>query len=137
MKLFKIVNGFPVPYTLEQFRKENSHTAFGKVIPASRLAQDNIYWVHEKPKPEVTINEKLVLSPLPVQQEDGSWAFDWSIESYTEEEAREWRDQELQDTDWIVPVTDHPKHAEYLAYRQALRDWPATEDFPEVKPELG
>lgn len=51
-------------------------------------------------------------------------------------EARRWRDQELQATDWIVPVTDHPQHAAYMAYRQALRDWPSTADFPDTRPEL-
>ena len=50
---------------------------------------------------------------------------------------REWRDAELKQTDWIVPVTDHPQHAAYLAYRQALRDWPATPDFPDTRPTLG
>lgn len=50
---------------------------------------------------------------------------------------RHWRDQELQATDWIVPVTDHPQHAAYLAYRQALRDWPNTDAFPDTRPELG
>lgn len=50
---------------------------------------------------------------------------------------REWRDEELKATDWVVPISDHPQHTEYLAYRQALRDWPATEDFPETRPELG
>ena len=47
-----------------------------------------------------------------------------------------WRNQELSATDWIVPVIDHPQHAQYLVYRQALRDWPATEDFPDTRPEL-
>ena len=51
--------------------------------------------------------------------------------------AKSWRDQELQATDWIVPVTDHPQHAAYMAYRQALRDWPSTADFPTTRPELG
>ena len=50
--------------------------------------------------------------------------------------ARSWRDNELASTDWVVPTTDHPQHAEYLVYRQALRDWPATSDFPLVKPTL-
>ena len=58
-------------------------------------------------------------------------------EEKVKQEAREWRDQELKDTDWIVPVIDHPQHADYLVYRQALRDWPATEDFPDTRPELG
>lgn len=50
--------------------------------------------------------------------------------------ARWWRDRELQRTDWIVPVTDHPQHAAYMTYRQALRDWPSTEDFPAMRPSL-
>lgn len=50
---------------------------------------------------------------------------------------RKWRDLELQRTDWIVPVTDHPQHAAYLAYRQALRDWPDSDAFPNNRPELG
>ena len=50
--------------------------------------------------------------------------------------ARQWRDQELEATDWIVPVTDHPQHAAYMAYRQALRDWPDTEAFPDTRPSL-
>ena len=50
---------------------------------------------------------------------------------------RLWRDSELQATDWIVPITDHPQHAAYMAYRQALRDWPSTDAFPDTRPELG
>lgn len=49
---------------------------------------------------------------------------------------REWRDEELKATDWVVPISDHPQHTEYLSYRQALRDWPATEDFPDTRPVL-
>lgn len=45
-----------------------------------------------------------------------------------------WRDNQLKETDWIVPITDHSQHARYLAYRQALRDWPATPDFPDTRP---
>ena len=52
-------------------------------------------------------------------------------------DARYWRDQELKDTDWIVPVTDHPQHSAYKAYRQELRDWPSTGDFPDTRPTLG
>jgi hypothetical protein len=54
-----------------------------------------------------------------------------------EDTEREWRDSELAATDKFVPVTDHPQHAEYLAYRQALRDWPTTEEFPDTRPTLG
>ena len=43
---------------------------------------------------------------------------------------REWRDSELQSNDFIVPLTDHPRHAAYMTYRQELRDYPAQQDFP-------
>jgi len=45
-------------------------------------------------------------------------------------EEKEWRDMELQSSDFIVPLTDHPQHAVYMTYRQELRDYPAQEDFP-------
>jgi len=57
-------------------------------------------------------------------------------EPTAEEEARMWRDMELSATDYIVPLTDHPQRAAYMAYREALRDWPATADFPDTRPEV-
>lgn len=64
----------------------------------------------------------------------------WKIVSKAKnkkELAREWRNQKLHNTDWIVPITDHPQHASYMTYRQALRDWTDTADFPNTKPVLG
>ena len=52
-------------------------------------------------------------------------------------EERRWRDQELKDTAWIMPVTDHPQHEAYKTYRQKLRDWPSTSDFPDTRPVMG
>jgi len=51
-------------------------------------------------------------------------------------DARDWRNQELISSDWVIPLTDHPQHAAYVAYRKALRDWPSTADFPAKKPVL-
>jgi len=51
-----------------------------------------------------------------------------------EVEARAWRDSELKATDFIVPLTDYPNHAAWITYRQELRDWTTTEDFPNTKP---
>lgn len=56
------------------------------------------------------------------------------VPAMTEEEARAWRDEELRYTDFIVPTTDYPNHAAWLTYREQLRDWPSTNDFPETKP---
>lgn len=53
-------------------------------------------------------------------------------------DARAWRDAELQTTDNIPAITDHPQRAAYLSYRTALRDWPSTSEFPSgTKPTLG
>ena len=51
-----------------------------------------------------------------------------------EAEARLWRDNELEATDFIVPTTDYPNHAQWLTYRQQLRDWTTTDAFPATKP---
>ena len=53
-----------------------------------------------------------------------------------EDIAREWRNQELKDTDWVVSITDHSERVDYLTYREALRDWPSTDDFPNTRPTL-
>ena len=47
-----------------------------------------------------------------------------------EEGERRWRDSQLNASDFIVPLTDHPQHAAYMTYRQELRDYPAQADFP-------
>ena len=52
------------------------------------------------------------------------------IDGINIDEIREWRDNELKATDFIVPLTDHPQHAAYMTYRQELRDYPSQEDFP-------
>jgi hypothetical protein len=49
-------------------------------------------------------------------------------------EATEWRNNELISTDFIVPTTDYPNRDAWITYRQELRDWTATDNFPETKP---
>lgn len=53
---------------------------------------------------------------------------------YNIEYYRKWRNQELKNTDFIVPLTDFPNHAAWVTYRQELRDWTTTFDFPNIKP---
>ena len=62
---------------------------------------------------------------------------DAEIKTDAENTARSWRNQKLRESDWIVPLTDHPQNAAYITYRKALRDWPSTADFPDKKPTLG
>lgn len=69
----------------------------------------------------------------------GTIEFQWhepEKEPTDEDNARSWRDLELMQTDWIIAITDHPQNAAYKTYRQKLRDWPSTSDFPDTKPTL-
>lgn len=52
-----------------------------------------------------------------------------------EADARIWRDSELERTDIFATVNDYPHTTEVTAYRTALRDWPASADFPDTRPE--
>jgi hypothetical protein len=54
-----------------------------------------------------------------------------------EQKARRWRDEELTRTDIAATVSDYPNAEAILTYRQALRDWPATDNFPDTRPEVG
>ena len=54
-----------------------------------------------------------------------------------EQKARTWRDEELARTDVAATVSDYPNADAYITYREALRQWPSTEDFPATRPELG
>ena len=58
-------------------------------------------------------------------------------EPTAEEAGRMWRDMELAATDKAAQTPDWPNRDNILTYRQALRDWPSTSDFPDTRPELG
>ena len=53
------------------------------------------------------------------------------------EDARRWRNHELQISDFTVTIPDHANLDSYNTYRAALRNWPSTSDFPDTKPTLG
>ena len=59
------------------------------------------------------------------------------VEPTAEEEARQWRNEELSSTDTASQTPDWPNRDNILLYRTALRNWPSTEDFPATKPVLG
>ena len=53
-----------------------------------------------------------------------------------EQEARRWRNGELNATDTFHLLDDYPNAANLTSYRAALRAWPSTSDFPDTKPTL-
>ncbi|SVD31070.1 uncharacterized protein METZ01_LOCUS383924 [marine metagenome] len=62
---------------------------------------------------------------------------DASILSEKQLEGRMWRGQELLRTDTLILLPDYPNTANLTTYRQELRDWPSTGDFPSTRPTLG
>ena len=53
-------------------------------------------------------------------------------------DARGWRESELFRTDSLMLLDDYPQKDGLRAYRQELRDWPSTSEFPSgTKPTLG
>ncbi|MDA9775344.1 phage tail assembly chaperone [Algibacter sp.] len=85
-----------------------------------------------------TCNNGVVISKLIVEQ-------DVMVDNPTEEEieavtlsidAKKWRNRELESTDILSLLADHPNNANILLYRQELRDWPNTSTFPLTKPKL-
>ena len=59
------------------------------------------------------------------------------VEPTAEETARQWRNSELSATDEAAKIPDWPNRENILVYRQDLRDWPSTQDFPDTRPVLG
>lgn len=50
--------------------------------------------------------------------------------------AKTWRNEELSSTDARSCVSDDPNHDNLIIYRQQLRDWTSTSDFPDIRPTL-
>lgn len=65
------------------------------------------------------------------------WVAPTPAEPTAEDAARLWRNLELEATDKAAQTPDWPNRDNILTYRQALRDWPSTSDFPATRPELG
>jgi len=47
-----------------------------------------------------------------------------------------WRNDELARTDIAATVSDYPNAANILAYRILLRNWPASDNFPDTRPVI-
>ena len=47
---------------------------------------------------------------------------------------RIWRNEKLKETDSLISLPDYPDKSKLEEYRQILRDWPDTSNFPNVRP---
>lgn len=79
----KIVNNFPVSYSIEQLRKDNPQTSFPSVISDSLLAEYSVYAVQPVSAPVPSVSEALEEG---VAQQAGMWVQSWSVRAMTSTE---------------------------------------------------
>lgn len=132
------------PYTIGQFRSDNSNTSFPKNIPISMLNSHGVYSVHQLDQPSFdSATQKLVSDSEPTLI-DGEWCIGYSVVDRTAEEIagateaqseieRALRNSRLAACDW-TQLADAPLTAEqktsWATYRQSLRDITAQDGFP-------
>lgn len=78
MKLIKLINGSPVPYSEEAFRRDNKHTVYGAALSNRRLNAQDVYRVRTLPEP-VEVGKKAVADALPTKV-NGEWVLGWTLE---------------------------------------------------------
>lgn len=137
MLYVKVTNGsIQYPYTIGQLRKDNPNTSFPAYISADTLAAYGVYAVQEVPAPEVDPLTQRHEQTNPVQV-NGKWTQTWRVVQLPENQAtvnvRAKRNQLLTASDW-TQIADAPvDKAAWATYRQALRDLPQAEGFPNVE----
>ena len=144
---FKIVNGQQQGYSVEQLRADNPQVSFPEHPSAALLAEYSVYsFTVDNQPPYDPMTQQAVEGAL-VQDAGGAWTMPWTVENLplnlASDNVRRRRDQLLSDTDWmVVKATElaQPVPANWLVYRQALRDVSSQAGFPysviwPVKPE--
>ena len=131
MELVKIIDGQPKPYTEAAFRADNPHTVYGRVVPAKHLNAQDVYRVRTLGKPEEPTGMKAVKDDLPTLNEFNEWVLGWTLVALNEKEARDLRDELLAASDWTQAPDAPVDQQAWADYRQALRDIPQQEGFPE------
>jgi len=138
----KITNGSvdAYPYSVGQLRRDNPNTSFPKTVSEDTMAEYGMYPVGYEAAPEYDpMTHRLEHSNVP-ELKDGKWVLTKTVVPLTaeqiasrnaskEKEIRSLRDSKLAETDWMG-LSDVTMSEEVAAYRQALRDITAHENFP-------
>jgi hypothetical protein len=131
------------PYTIGDLQRDNPNTSFPRNLSEEMLSSWNVFPVKYCPSPEfneITENCNQINPTL----ENGEWVMTWEITSASSEEiaerlerksieVRQYRNQYLSDSDWVVTrakETGTNIPTAWKNYRQALRDITSQEGFP-------
>ena len=132
----KVTNGIPTKYTIGELRRDNPNTSFPKQIPASVLADYDVYPYALQDVGPINYETHEVVDGN-IEQVDGVWTQLRSAQQRSSDDVSQTmrfkRNQLLADTDWTVlqdsPLTD-AQTADWVIYRQALRDITDHANFP-------
>ena len=137
MSYIKLIRGVPETYTIDQLRRDNPNISFPKSVPESVLADYDVYRVVEEAKPSFESFDPVThqVSQADPVLENGAWVRKWVMAERSAdkiaEDVRSLRNQLLADSDW-TQVADAPvDQAAWATYRQALRDIPEQNGFPD------
>tara|TARA_B100000900_G_C20549106_1_gene703935 strand:+ start:888 stop:1346 length:459 start_codon:yes stop_codon:yes gene_type:complete len=129
------------PYPVSQLKADNPNTSFSSPLRPESLAPLGVYEVVMEPDPSFDeYTQKVVEASEPVLV-DGTWTITKTVEDLAGAEAedalvrlssqrRSSRDERLSQTDHYG-LSDVTMSAEMATYRQALRDVPQQEGFPQ------
>jgi hypothetical protein len=125
------------PYTLEMFKQEHRSTSFPSSMSDELLASYDVFRVVELEKPEFnSLTQECVLDSAP-HLENGQWVISFKVQNKPESEAssnvRAQRNRLLSSSDWVVisaVENNEPIPQDWLLYRKALKDLPASTGFP-------
>ena len=144
------------PYTLGNLRRDNPNTSFPRRIGDAICASFGMYHVIPTDKPtHEPLTQTIAQGSTPVKEtavkqdgdefpadvavgdtyETGRWTVGWTVTNLEADVAarnvRRTRDNKLTDTDWMAN-SDVTMSDRWRTYRQALRDVPSQEFFPET-----
>lgn len=130
------------PFDISTINAFYKGVSFPDTMSEDVLASYNVFPVKQTEAP--TYNEFTQGLEETVNLIDGVWTQQWEVYDLSDSEietinkkARQWRDSELERTDILAVLPDYPNKEALLTYRQALRDWTATQDFPDTRPVMG
>jgi len=132
----KITNGNPEIYTIKQLYKDNPNVSFPAELTDKALKDLNIFELVVDEMPAVDKNVHHVVPGEYYVGGDAKWHRGWNLELKAEETVaavvRNKRNAKLFDSDW-TQLMDIPESVRipWAQYRQALRDVPQQEGFPQ------
>lgn len=147
----KVTNGIvdQYPYTVGNLRRDNPNTSFPAKIPDETLNSFGVYSVTQEAAPSFDRRTQSAARAEAPVLEGGAWVLKWVVSNKTADEIsaydasigdanRRTRNELLTHSDWTVlqdsPLSD-AQVADWVVYRQALRDITSHANWPHLNKE--